>query len=169
MRKMLSISLVLVLVLAVGCGKSGTSDGDGASAVNVAGKAVAGTWDKTNPDDLIPEDAVKRVLEITGSVTKNISKKGSSWSCVFMSTEGKGLVVVIYPNAGDKYKEDKYFEKITVAGNDDVYWMTFGSEAIVFDKDSWSVNLTVTHLGEDDAVVLEKSKELAGIAIRRIN
>ena len=167
MRKMFQTSLVLMVVafFIIGCGKPATTGGDSAGT----SKAAAGTWDRTNPDDLIPEDAVKRVLGITGSVTKNISKKGSSWSCVFMSTEGKGLVVVIYPNAGDKYKEDKYFEKITVAGNDDVYWMTFGSEAIVFDKDSWSVNLTVTHLGEDDAVVLEKSKELAGIAIRRIN
>ncbi len=169
MRRMLQINLVLVLVLvlAVGCGKPAPSGGDGAGA---AEKAATGTWDKTNPDDLIPEATVKRVLGITGSISKTTSKEGSSWSCVYMSTEGKGIIVVIHPDAGDKYKEDKNIKKLTVAGHDDVYWITaFGSDAIIFDKDTWSVNLDVTLLGEDDAVVLKKSKELAAIAIRRIN
>lgn len=144
----------------------GEATGGGGSA----GGEVTGTWDRKDPCGLITKEDFETVLDTTVSEVKSDTET-DTWSCMYMTTEGKLLIVLIF-------NEQRDLEGIGESGGDvekhsilgiDTYWTTAFNAVLSFNKEPFSISIDVTILNAADGEELDKSKVLAERAIRRMS
>lgn len=139
---------------------TGTGD-DSKGAADTGAVEVTGTWDGANLSELIPEENVRKIMGIRGNIQVDLTQDEHVRGCVYTSTEGKGVIVALYPKKEWQFPEEAT-KKYIVAGTP-VFWVTQFGRLAAFSKGAWSV--TICTPGADDE--LAASLKLAEVAIRR--